>query len=352
MMIRTIPLFALALLVTGCVAASSGVEDDGVGAGDDALSATLSSLETSGGWTSCSLSGTNCGGKNGQGAVVDSTFTTGTFGGRAHAARISISGGVRYGEAYWYKKMPGLAYQIESLEVSTDVYIAPGASYQAIEWDPQQVRDQHVFNFGWQAENAGGKWRVYDYASHAWQDSGIPLGTLTEGVWHTMRAHYHTAGATIFYDWLEIDGVRHVPTQNVQHQSAFEAKYTNGDVSLGLQLDQKSSGASYSVYYDNVTMQYADGASSGGGGCAAPAILEPSLDEAVGPAIHLRVSAPSCLDAVKCYLDGKPTPVASAAGAIDQWVSVAVGEHEIQCNGWDAKGTVHASPAIAFDRAP
>jgi hypothetical protein len=91
--------------------------------------------------------------------------------------------------------------------------------------------------------------------------------------------------------------------------------------------------------------------SSGSGGCSAATILEPTAGESVGPAIHLRTSAPACVTATKCYIDGDPTPVASAtSGAIDQWVSVTVGAHTVQCNAWDASGTAHASPAIAFTR--
>ncbi|HVY46256.1 MAG TPA: hypothetical protein VHB21_10275 [Minicystis sp.] len=360
MLIRTIPLVLLAGLAAGCIAKAGSLDDDEATApGDDALTSTLSELETSGGWTTCSTSGSNCGGANGMGTPVQSTFTTGSFAGRASAARIWIGGGVRYGEAYWYKKTAGPSYQVAELELSTDFYIPAGASYEAIEWDPQQVRSQHVFNFGWQAANSIGQWRVYDYGAHQWQDSGVAWTGLAEGAWHTFRAHYHTSGQTIVYDWMEIDGARHAVTQHAEHAAVYKASYTGNDLSLGLQLDQKSSGASYSVDYDHVSLTYSDttggssGSSGGGGGggaCVAPSILEPSAGQSVGPAIRLRVSAPACLDAVKCYLDGNPAPVASTSGAVDQWVSVSMGGHAVQCNGWEPGGAVHPSASVSFTR--
>src|SRR5262249_5528225 len=95
-----------------------------------------------------------------------------------------------------------------------------------------------------------------------------------------------------------------------------------------------------------------DGAvDAGSPACSAPAILEPTASQIVGPAIHLRASAPSCIHAIACYLDSPPTPVASsAANALDAWVSVDVGAHRVQCNGWDASGLPYASPFVAFAR--
>jgi hypothetical protein len=92
-------------------------------------------------------------------------------------------------------------------------------------------------------------------------------------------------------------------------------------------------------------------ADAGSPACSAPAILEPSEGQIVGPAIHLRASAPSCIHAIACYVDSGPTPVASSAtNALDAWVSVDVGAHRVQCNGWDASGLPYASPFVAFTR--
>jgi hypothetical protein len=84
--------------------------------------------------------------------------------------------------------------------------------------------------------------------------------------------------------------------------------------------------------------------------CGPPAITTPSAGQSVGPDIHLRVSAPSCIDAIKCYVDSNPTVVASAStSAIDAWVPVTMGSHVVQCNGWDS-GVVYRSPFVSFTR--
>jgi hypothetical protein len=46
-----------------------------------------------------------------------------------------------------------------------------------------------------------------------------------------------------------------------------------------------------------------------------------------------------------------PNAVAtSTTNAIDTWVPVTMGAHQVQCNGWDAGGAVHKSTFISFTR--
>lgn len=313
------------------------------GARAAALTGSLAELETNGSWQTCSTGSNNCGGAGGSGTPVSTRFDTGTFAGRTSAASISISGGVSYGTAYWWEQNAPPPYQIVQLDVSGDFYIPSGAAWQAIEWDPQQVRATHVYNFGLQANHQQGTWRMFDYPAGRWMPLGIPM-SVAQGTWHTLHAHYHTAGGYITLDWLELDGARQTPTENATQPSATRPDYTTDGLSLGLQLDQVSSGASYAVYYDHLDMQFSDGS-------AAPTILEPSADQSVGPAIDLRIVAPESIIAINCYLDGDPTPVASANGdSLTEWVPVTMGPHTIQCNGWDAGGAVYPSPFVPFTR--
>jgi hypothetical protein len=91
------------------------------------------------------------------------------------------------------------------------------------------------------------------------------------------------------------------------------------------------------------------GGTDAGAACGVPTILEPTNGEAVGPAIHLRVSAPSCLDAMIAYIDGHQVATAQT-NAIDQWVPVTTGPHTLQVNGWAGSATAHASTAVTFFR--
>ncbi|MEO7110877.1 MAG: hypothetical protein ABI183_10600, partial [Polyangiaceae bacterium] len=84
--------------------------------------------------------------------------------------------------------------------------------------------------------------------------------------------------------------------------------------------------------------------------CSPPQILEPTENQKVGPAILLRTSAPPCVGSVLAYLDGVKINLAGTATNIDQWVSVSMGAHVVNVNGWDASGNVYASSKIAFTR--
>jgi len=87
--------------------------------------------------------------------------------------------------------------------------------------------------------------------------------------------------------------------------------------------------------------------------CSAPTITDPTMNEVVGPAIDIQASAPSCIVAMKAYLDGAPTAVASVNGDAfpnPTWVSVSTGTHALVVNGWDAQGNVYASSTVSFTR--
>jgi hypothetical protein len=92
------------------------------------------------------------------------------------------------------------------------------------------------------------------------------------------------------------------------------------------------------------------GGSGDAGTCSGvPTILEPTASEDVGPSIHLRVSAPSCIETMIPYLDGKALPVVTG-DSIDEWVPVTLGTHTLNVNGWAGTDTAHASAHVTFTR--
>jgi hypothetical protein len=87
------------------------------------------------------------------------------------------------------------------------------------------------------------------------------------------------------------------------------------------------------------------------GGCSPPTVLEPTAGENVGPSIRLRVSAPSCIDAMIPYIDSVEATPAVSGSSIDVWLPVTMGKHTLNVNGWDAYGQVYPDPArITFVR--
>ena len=85
-------------------------------------------------------------------------------------------------------------------------------------------------------------------------------------------------------------------------------------------------------------------------GCAGnPDILEPTDGQNVGPAIHLRVDAPTCIRTMIVYLNY--ADVLHVTGhTIDTWISVPMGPNKLAVNGWAGTATAHPSPLISFTR--
>ena len=84
--------------------------------------------------------------------------------------------------------------------------------------------------------------------------------------------------------------------------------------------------------------------------CAGPMVLEPTANESVGPAIHLRVSGGACLGSMIAYIDGVEGARA-LTNSIDQWVSVSMGTHRLHVNAWEPDGTLHQGTVdVTFTR--
>ena len=99
-----------------------------------------------------------------------------------------------------------------------------------------------------------------------------------------------------------------------------------------------------------VTATIGSGGTSSSDGCTGvPTVLEPTMGESVGPAIHLRVTAPSCIDAMIAYIDGQQV-VKVTGSSIDQWVPVSIGSHALNVNGWAGTNVAHVSTHVTFTR--
>lgn len=91
--------------------------------------------------------------------------------------------------------------------------------------------------------------------------------------------------------------------------------------------------------------------STGGDGCTGvPTILEPTSGEAVGTSIHLRVTAPACIQSMIAYIDGKEVAKVTGGQSIDQWVPVTTGDHVLNVNGWAGTSEAHLSSRVSFHR--
>jgi hypothetical protein len=228
-------------------------------AGTNAVTRDLLDDSTAG-WQVCSGCGGGGGGNGVMSTVVSSPSEDGTA---MHFTTIGESGIIGgYGTSYWWKTHSSPpAAKISYVRYEFDLYIP--AAYvntpQAIEFECQQRLNGNIFNFAWQAEYYGttsNRWRTFDYANSAWQDSGLALTRFSGDTWHHVIAEFHIDNATnqIHHDGLTIDGTRLFPTSNFVHNPAGTT--ASAELTNAIQEDMNSSNTGYTLYTDHMKLTY------------------------------------------------------------------------------------------------
>ena len=216
----------------------------------------FSQIEEMSGWLTCG----SCGNSGGSGPTATYSMTRGISppSEDGSSAEFAISGSSPYVNAYWYIEHPPVTAQINALTYQLDIYVPAGfeSAPQAIEFECQQRLDGWVYNFAWQANYAGGTWRLFDYVNQRWDDSGIALQKFSPDSWHHLVAEYHTDVAQKLYihDALTVDGVRYPvnKTHSAKNTGNMTDEFTNA-----FQLDTNSTPQAYHVFVDQmkVTVQ-------------------------------------------------------------------------------------------------
>lgn len=220
-------------------------------------SVTYTRVEEMTGWQTCGA----CGNSGGGGAVANYVMTRGLTSPAldGSASKFSISGSTPYTNGYWWLTHAAPSRGVTYLAYDFYLYVPSGYQNapQAIEFECQQRVSGWVYNFAWQANYAGNTWRIFNYVTKTWENSGIALQRFSPGTWHHIVAEYHTntSSHTVYHDALTIDGVRHA----VNH--ADPAKYTgnwSNEFTNAFQLDLNRYDTAYHVYVDDmqVRMQY------------------------------------------------------------------------------------------------
>jgi hypothetical protein len=203
------------------------------------------------GWLTCG----NCGNTGATGPTATYAMTRGISspGEDGSSAEFAISGSSPYVNAYWYIEHPPITTQINALTYQLDIYIPAGfeSAPQAIEFECQQRLNGWVYNFAWQANYAGGTWRLFDYVNQQWNDSGIPLQKFSPDTWHHIVAEYHTniAQKVYVHDALTVDGVRYPVNKihNAKNTGNMTDEFTNA-----FQLDTNNLPQAYHVFVDRM----------------------------------------------------------------------------------------------------
>lgn len=205
-------------------------------------------------WLTCGA----CGNVGGTGAIANYSFTLGVTSPSEDgiATEFAIAASVPFTNGYFYLHHTPVSTQFAFLSYEFDLFIPAGSenSPQAIEFQCQQSLDGWIYNFAWQANYAGGTWRVFNYVAQKWEESGITLQRFLPGTWHHIMAEYHNdAGShSVFHDALTIDGMR-TPV-NLRHDAFFA---NDGDkFSNGIQLDSNNVPNSYNIFVDKMKITY------------------------------------------------------------------------------------------------
>ena len=214
----------------------------------------LSNIQNQQGWQTCG----GCGNNGGSGAGPDYGITQGLGNPSlsGSAADFYINGGPAYSGGYYFIEQPTVPNPVTYLKYEFDLYIPSqfASAPQALEWECQENANGYTYNFAWQADYASGTWRVFNYTTKNWEDTGIIFQKFAPDTWHHVIAMYHTSGTQIVHDSITVDGVTH--GAGITHQALYTGngpEFTNA-----FQVDLDQNGTPYQVYVDNMKVTLAD----------------------------------------------------------------------------------------------
>jgi len=216
----------------------------------------INQIQQATGWQTCGT----CGDSGGDGALASYSMIRGitfpTLSGSS--AEFKIGGTQPYANGYWFIGHQAPTRSFKSLRYEFDLYIPSGMENapQAIEFEVQQKLGGRVYNFAWQAVYPGNRWRVFNYTTRVWEDSGLAFQRFTAGTWHHIAADFHDDSTThiAYHDALTIDGVRHaLKITHVGTPTSSGTKFTNA-----FQLDLNGSATDFKVFVDNMKITYTD----------------------------------------------------------------------------------------------
>ena len=206
-------------------------------------------------WLTCGA----CGNDGGTGPIANYSATTGVNSPSEDgmSTQFAIAATVPFTNGYFYQIQNPVSGQFALLTYEFDLFIPSGSENapQAIEFQVQQRLAGWIYNFAWQANYAGGTWRIFNYGTQKWEESGLTLQRFSPGTWHHVMAEYHNDATThsVFHDALTVDSVR-TPV-NIRHD-AFFANDGADKLTNAIQLDSNNVPSAYSIYADKMRITY------------------------------------------------------------------------------------------------
>jgi hypothetical protein len=212
-------------------------------------------IQNQGGWQGCGGCGNNASG-SGQGPDYGMSQGIGSPSLSGSAADFYINGGPGYSGGYNFIEQPTVPNPVTYLKYEFDIYVPSqwANAPQALEWECQQNANGYTYNYAFQADYADGVWRVFNYTTKNWEDTGIQFSGFTPGTWHHVISMFHASGTQTVHDSITVDGVTH--PVNITHPALYTG---NGlEFTSAFQEDLNQNGTGFQVYVDNMKVTLAD----------------------------------------------------------------------------------------------
>lgn len=240
--------------VNGQGSSSSNTNSGGSVPAPPANAIVISNIQNQQGWQTCG----GCGNDGGSGSGPDYGISQGIGSPSlsGSAADFYINGGPAYTGGYAFIEQPTMPNPVTYLKYEFDIYIPSqwASAPQALEWECQENANGYTYNFAFQADYGSGDWRVFNYTTKNWEDTGVHFPGFAPDRWHHVISMYHAQGTQVVHDSITVDGV----TQpiNATHQALYTGngpEFTNA-----FQEDLDQNGTGYQVYVDNMKVTVAD----------------------------------------------------------------------------------------------
>lgn len=215
----------------------------------------LSNIQNQNGWQTCGGCGNNSGGTGtGPSYGISQGMSSPSLSGSS--ADFWTNGGPAYSGGYYFIEQPTVPRPVTYLKYEFDIYIPSQwvNTPQALEWECQENANGYTYNFAFQADYGSGHWRVFNYTTKNWEDTGIQMQPFSGGTWHHVISMFHASGTQTVHDSITVDGV--TKAVNVTHNALYTGN--GSELTNGFQVDLNQNGAGYQVYVDNMKVTLAD----------------------------------------------------------------------------------------------
>jgi hypothetical protein len=187
-------------------------------------------------------------------AAKPGTFTPGAVG------VWQLNPNYAFNNAFWYQKFGAhntavkFVYRLK-LQIPTPADVA---ACRCIEWHVQQNVNDHLYNMAWQANFDTNKWRMFNYNTTSWEDTGLAINPAdwSGGNWVDLICQCSRTATVTTHESISINGVSHA----IGATHAYTAKVENDYVSVAFQLDSQASADPYRVNAKDMSVEMYDSA--------------------------------------------------------------------------------------------